>query len=634
MVRFWFCGNTKDLVVSFHASEFPASQEHKNAKPPNNANGANGSNTNINMHAQQFHDTFKPVTKGKNTLNKYTLKRNSANASHFMYDGFKNNHLAQLIVKVQENENEDPIINDAFVCLTLESGLSKHPQAKAHFMQYAASFMGQTDAQYYYLPDPTQKSQLKKAPCLAVDRVVIPVALYNMNIQMNTQKWVFVELAEMFKAMVLAGMTTGFAHNDLHTCNVLHDKATRKFVVIDYGRAHVVNPNAKNLETRLHSTFGNTFNRWRSDDPESNNRAHSRIIKGDDKYKGMYVLNDIAGLSRLLAEKISPPFSNNTNDLIINIYKCMSVENFSVTGFSMISDLAIESPAAFALLPGLLWYQAVIEACTNAVIKRVTTNNLLESQIQTVKEYVLKNMFMTDEHYIMINRYAFEDAKEDVKPTYDKFVPMLDAWLRVDFNANGKNKQRGGSDNHSSNTPTDSEKMMTTITTAMETGDFKVTMNMDMDNGQTQTQSLARNFNNDYVDLINTLDADKARNKIRQSIDTNYEILAKQQTLYAGGTTLLKALLKEDNSAIQKLPSSKANVKKGAVGVAANATAAYAAAAAAAAGGGRIFVLRTERKTERRYVIVSRRKWYLDEHRGQYRYANTERNAIHVMGAR
>lgn len=45
------------------------------------------------------------------------------------------------------------------------------------------------------------------------------------------------------------------------------------------------------------------------------------------------------------------------------------------------------------------------------------------------------------------------------------------------------------------------------------------------------------------------------------------------------------------------------------------------------------YVVKHERQTRRRYIIKSRSKWYLDKHRGQYRYTDSARNTLFLIGS-
>ena len=46
----------------------------------------------------------------------------------------------------------------------------------------------------------------------------------------------------------------------------------------------------------------------------------------------------------------------------------------------------------------------------------------------------------------------------------------------------------------------------------------------------------------------------------------------------------------------------------------------------------KMYIIRVDKSNKRKYIRKANSKWYLDEHRGQYRYDSSEHRHIFVLG--
>lgn len=227
------------------------------------------------------------------------------NASNATWFNVLDHNLAPVIhVKVEFGVDGDPIINDAFIVRLLNEELKKEKDdaLPGHFLEYVAAFMGRKTARsgkYKHSSAvcakfvPFQTSGTVDVACLATRVVAGGKSLKDLvraggDVHLDA-------LSELVDALTWAGETLGFSHNDLHAGNILWDETHGKFVVIDYGRSHVVLTDdarrilgeecAKYAGTR-HATF---------DHMRYITERHACAADLDGG-RGMYILNDLLGL--------------------------------------------------------------------------------------------------------------------------------------------------------------------------------------------------------------------------------------------------------------------------------------------------------------------------------------------------
>ena len=184
----------------------------------------------------------------------------------------------ELFIKVQVDENADPLHGDAIVLYSLQRYFEDRKELvlfKDHFLQfkYAGCLFVETQGLNHFVAfnpkDQGDDDKIEIAFCLVCNGLKQPFSLLDLmnNLEFNdtlgdmlnlvgsslnyNQWYVFERLSALFEALLYVGAQTKFTHNDLHLANILWDIQTQKFVVIDYGRSYIDIPEDVNFRVEL-----------------------------------------------------------------------------------------------------------------------------------------------------------------------------------------------------------------------------------------------------------------------------------------------------------------------------------------------------------------------------------------------
>jgi hypothetical protein len=270
--------------------------------------------------AKKFEQTYKLQKKMETsswvlfptTIN-IPLQGNSANAKFCFWDS-KNND--QFVIKVQVDlKSTDNILNDIVMnryineYMRSKFDLKLQPSIADHFMTIVGSFIGQVslNTSTYY---GSQNNNSIKKPCIIMTRVHNPISLFDLGIDVLVELQVTgstygLDMCRLFRAMLRIGESIGFAHNDLHTANILYDYKQRTFVLIDYGRVHIPLPRsnvklsadvlARNRFEEIVAQTNDVFKELNMS-YDTSYTSFSAVFKPYNKdVHGMYAMNDIAG---------------------------------------------------------------------------------------------------------------------------------------------------------------------------------------------------------------------------------------------------------------------------------------------------------------------------------------------------
>jgi len=341
------------------------------------------------------------------------------------------------VVKVQLDKDSDPIINDAYVNIILDECLKASNMA--HLRQHFMSIYGAFDAKiitsgnfnkYYIARDDNNiyRCHGKYRPCIVLQRLDGFQVLSDIldNISKTVQE--LNGLQHFIYALVTLGRNTGFSHHDMHSGNVLckwlPNKQECMFALIDYGRAHIPKKNVDVLN-QLKAAFGlsqfyqNT--NYNLDKP----RIHMQIAKPDDIYKGMYILNDIAGLTDIIIRELIrlKRIGKGRLEKLRALYK--TTMGLNKPGDESVSVNDLQDDVLFGLAIGYVWFV-----------------NLLK---QTADKNIDKRIMLYRNKYACaIYAYYFQTyIEESCKVIYkEKMIPFIDAWLDT---YNKKKMLSGGS---------------------------------------------------------------------------------------------------------------------------------------------------------------------------------------------
>lgn len=190
--------------------------------------------------------------------------------------------------------------------------------------------------------------------------------------------WICEKLGDLFIGMIELGLLTGFCHGDAHLCNILFDKSTEKFVLIDLGRSTMnfdrvakllgqsVVDNAINVECmKLDDEYINNEQELPGAAKFFNTYINPFSIHSDNNIPGsicrsLPVMNDIASVSLGVLEEFTKLDDRRAANLIpfINIIPGVSVTLFTNPKRVVDSCLNImvnQSHPLHTLAPGLAW---------------------------------------------------------------------------------------------------------------------------------------------------------------------------------------------------------------------------------------------------------------------------------------
>jgi hypothetical protein len=544
-----------------------------------------------------FHSKFKFMP--KNVEDRIVLQMNSVNAAFCFYDTTNSDNM---VIKVQLKSESDPIIHDAVVNFTLNRILAykTYEQYKSFFMKLHASFIGFIDddknpMSYVVVQDEGKKpNPIYARPCVAVSRIK---NCYTFA-QCLPQNWNLptfpLKICQFINALLVLGNGVGFAHNDMHSGNVLYDMTEKHFVLIDYGRVHIYR-HAKLGEEDLNHCISSIEESekgkgkgqvltgdWRYNNYSTETPGKFKIIKNTEVNLGMYVLNDLANqVHAVLAYMFNKQNSNFVSfytpfiaiDTYINFSDIKNIQPILLAdtikkAFDLNNDPTHLLP--FSLMVGYIWY--------------ILLN-------KTYKESGLKTPLAYSNDYVfVVCRETFDVLKEKLTDIYTAIMqPIIRFWTTAHERYYKQTKISGGGFGQEGEMESSAiEKLMESSATEWLNDDT-----------------------NTYTDIT--------CNSATKWLDMKIKISNMEQ--YPVDVKFLDTQFNKYKNALPKVVPSKGSQNPSNPGSVAPTAAPAAGAAAAGGSNKRYYILKTEKKTCRRFVMCKGRKWYLDEHRGKYRYS-------------
>ena len=553
------------------------------------------------------------------------LKGDSANGMICFYDriltGTTQSTWESYVIKVQMNVDKDPIINDSVMNLYLAMllGTPQLERFKDHFMSIHGSFVSsricyakydvrnnfnekvvENNTFCYNLLDNTiQGLQIQKSkPCIVLSKFAQNVPLYEISpLDLVTRlSW---RLCEFFQALMHMGNTTGFAHHDMHTGNVLFDSLKQRFVLIDYGRSHIpLHPNHKNI---IDSIVTREKNKFASLNIEKFQRYHIdskdvpwRIIKTIDGFQGMYILNDIGGLCRTLILQIKE--EQDGQDLFHYLIKNISALQNSIMTSNDVTKTCNEWFIKMRIeADGLKGFAVFHWFFLLATCVGIIWTNTLE----VVASGHRLTPFREDHHYCLITPVVFEKVKAEMQGLYTtKVFPLVTAWLK--YIESHQVNQKGGSRRSAFQLGGVSD-----MSTLSHGKSFKETLDKRMEMIQKMRENEDAWLTDDVLNNLAKRDMNDKRK--------------------------FKLYLQDEENTL--IPNDKLSyvVQKKERALDPNSTFVTAYSETKPVAGGNLskpYKIAVERNTKRKYIVKSRAKWYLDENRGKYIYADAEKKHV------
>lgn len=594
---------------------------------------------------------------------KIALKGNSINGL-FCYYGDK------FVIKVQWDHMADPLIKDIYMNAYLNHLMSNDPSLRTyekHFMRLHSYFPGLVEegftTKFYRVQSSPQisSSPAQIAPCVVLSRVTkhatlaalvrsIMKAPGNVTIPAISKKF-----GAFMRALIHVAQRTGFSHHDMHFGNVLYDQTAGCFVLIDYGRVHIPkqpnDPMPGALLANVKDAFANKENNaylepfvseWNDRKVWENMHTmryaeyapNPRLLDVfDERIHPMYILNDIGGfLSHALVRmifgvKFDPATNRDVRDKDYKTYKdavtkfityyqgyCSFKDDANMAGFfwdDMIDSIQYYTriPFLHPTLIGTVWMMQV-DAILQRERDRINVKLNKRQRFQNSRgssSTVASDVTVGDMDFIyhgadfkIINTYVFQKLINNFIELYAWMQPLLqivtvDGFTRL--HATTQQQQR-----HSS--------------------------------GGAPPQSNAGSLNSLSDSMPDEMiDAGKRR-RIEEAMSERWKQVAQMvDPIDSNNKMHFTSLVNDIDERVRAVAAGYRSMSM-------SSPLPVAAAAAVVASGGnkrekrpRPYVVKTERTTGRTYVNAGGggHKWYLDEHRGKYRYVpDSQKKALYI----
>jgi hypothetical protein len=522
---------------------------------------------------EYFHEQRQFHTRYKFHEETLSLKGNSANAKFCILR--PNNSPKNFIVKIQVTKENDPIVNDSIMNYALNANIDD--KYLKYFMQIHGSFWAQIDDDNYYIRRPTSKD-VKVRPAVVVQEVEDPLplcALLNHPVEFRSM---FPKLGNFIHCLLDVAQEIGFAHHDMHTGNILYNTKDKHFVLIDYGRVHIPRMYDENyirqddLENFISvemQKFGREFHRY-FQDPYSfpiTMRNPKTCYDG----KELYILNDIAGLCFTISSELSINFKDTVNNLLKAIEnentnrlsKLMTMRNF-------FADLVAtpQGQEVFAMLIGLVWFVAL----ANEYNKYIKFDRDAERLFIRRKKY-----------YCLVNPNAFSVIKCNMLTFFNTTMKSL---IRAWKNFRGSTMD-GGRD----------------VLNRTDINDNFIQKNIDQKIQDIDGRSDI--IKTDKLKIVQQKTKDIDAEPVFYEDDKPFSMNIKPHSTMLGDE-YFKIVALRDADILELSSRDRRSV--------------------ALTVGGKVKpeVCRkicVDKSTRRKYIKLSNKKWYLDEHRGKYKYS-------------
>ena len=561
------------------------------------------------------------------------LKQNSANSSFCFVDMVQDH--PKTIVKVQMKTSSDIIVNDSVVNYCLNQLMKTSSKAR-HFMTLTGSFMGMVSSDNKLLikqefnasasinadangnaqsrPQKRMAIQYQK-PCICINAIEknVPLGQLLMNGAIVTNDSFTNKLKDFFEALLYAGIAFGFSHHDMHTGNILYDVDKRCLVLIDYGRSHIpglrdtftdfiqsenkkckaMMQHRKNILIQqviarkgkvdnLDSIISDTY------DPDDSFNLPMTVIKANDDFKGLYILNDIAGLCKTIQSKLVSQDMTLLNLLKAYVHLEPDLRNELFTN-DITMDHLTKIQKTLAL--GVLWYETIIKACE-------------ESGIKIDK---IDDVFITRDHFCILKPSVAKQIAPKLENYYQQYAPLIYTWIE------GKAPGTGGAPNGSTKTL----KCVETLLNKKTNSDLNP-LDLSIVNDLHIVDGLPDNTKIDY-ERISYIDA------VLETVENHGNPYP-----HATPTVVLKTnALDIVNDILEKYKGKNPEVSKR-LELVENKIRNTIPESPAPQGGfnSRSYKIHKERVTDRRYVLMGKKKFYLDDNRGKYKYASADKTHI------
>lgn len=288
-----------------------------------------------------------------------------------------------------------------------------------------------------------------------------------LNSECNLQ-YSFDTFFDMCQGMYNLGDEFQFVHNDAHTNNVLYDKITESFTLIDYGRCfidtqyaqHIVNQ--ENIKHQRMPQF-NPFNAWPHIKPEKTPHNNNNIASW------LPVMNDIACLSYNIWKRGSGIQIAGTN-IINNIMSFnpltreWTLKTFtSSTLIDMLNQ--ISSNNLRVVFIGLLWMRVYITTILGKIFSGQHTIPLdLIEGTSTNPDRMLWHAGQIRTNFYNLSKYAMNIMIQTTNiPMWDLIKAVFDTSVNMSPGGGGGSKKQKGCE-----IDEDFEEMLQRLTKAFE----------------------------------------------------------------------------------------------------------------------------------------------------------------------
>lgn len=560
------------------------------------------------------------------------VKSSSANAGHLFFPDEK--HPNAMVLKLQTDPTADPIINDVYVNVAVNQIFPKFKSFQVLRGAFTATLHepGTKDLSgnpvYNYVTDRrVTNSTHKQCPCIVLDRVAQAntLDLYLMNKQ---TQGLGAAILPFINELVVAGSRAAFVHHDLHTANILFSSLTKAFTLIDYGRSHVcvrASEEKKKCKDQL-NLYTEMLGHFPGFDYNTNN-IYQRLVPtnkcsaSDSTGDIVYILTDIAGLSSLLLDHYKLGDLTSSKNLIELMPRIITYLNGTQP----------DPNKSIIIINTLLnYFQTEFMSGTNAMANLNRNDGkmlTLAMSIGYIWYYLIEQRFSGHgwgrkfdykaPHFRVINMELLKAnmaLRDDIYATFKMImIPLILKWREILKSLH--NHRQGGQ--HGGREVVESTRVLSGVkenSQRQASKSIDVMMKIISSTGDissvpkvSQPLLILLDMNDDwFIDLhLNNENTLLLRIGEENWLEKKIKV-----------DNLLKRLRDEDKEAkwteeerlnIKKLGGAKEHI-------------------------GSLRVVRIERACKRRYVKLNKVKWYMDEHRGQYRYTNSDKTHLVVLG--
>jgi hypothetical protein len=488
-----------------------------------------------------------------------------------------------------------------------------------------------------------------KRPCMLVTNVNNTITfgelLRNHEYSMSTP------FCRLIRDLIAFSNKTGFTHNDMHIANILYDTKKEYFTLIDYGRANFNTTKFKkdnheqhiaDIQKALLKGYDNFMLHKivlgaTAADPQGKQKRFREDMFNDtytyntyvcvEDYLPLHMMHDLAGLTKSVLAQLdfftlpmyrtfSTKYVETRWQQIRSVYETSTVRSQIVNRFKKLDILLTQclgqndeyitklvngtltpdfcsNHFAFALAPGYFW---MISLERTGVKPEALWRIPAAKHFHKLEPVIFNKLFGTNPQQGM-EHYA-ENIKKCIQIFVNVWMDKCNQLLLTDKTGNTMTttKQQGG-------VQQDAKYTYSLIDDIVFAAD-----NRDTQTPKPEDLEMIPNFAS-YVSW-----AEKAEKHMLNVVTRAKDHISKKSSPYP-----------DQNAACIKSNTTK-NLAN------AFAKCSHVNVPAPAAGGAttshKSYTIKLERKTQRKYIVKSSKKWYLDEHRNQYRYADAQKTSL------